>query len=149
MSLIQTNTVFQGDVTIKGRTRNASGVVEPCKASIAVGDETANVINVAVQLQAPDSSKTNGKAYIKAYLSSDTAGDVLEATGPDAIAIGTNGTIFKSGGDSVVLFDLKSEVNGKIDLDITKSGADTFYLNLVMPNGDVVTSAAITFDATT
>lgn len=43
------------------------------------------------------------------------------------------------------VFDLISEVDGDIDINITESAADTWYLNLIMPNGKLVTSAAITF----
>jgi len=147
--LQQTDTVFQGNIDMKGRVRDQAMRIEPRVAKMSVGSETANVIPVTVQLQAPDAAPINHKAYVQAYLSSDAAGDVLEATGPDAIAIGTNGTLFKSGGDSVVQFGLKAEVTGAIDINVTKSGEDTFYLNVILPNGVVNTSTAITFDATT
>lgn len=42
-------------------------------------------------------------------------------------------------------FRLVSEVDGDIDLNITESGADTWYLILVLPNGLLVVSGAITF----
>ena len=42
-------------------------------------------------------------------------------------------------------FRLVSEADGDIDLNITESGADTWYLILIMPNGVLVASAAITF----
>ncbi len=118
-------------------------------ASITVGTEATNDIAVTVQLKSSDGSDLEYKGYVSAYLSSDATGDVLEASGPDTIVAGTDGMILPSGGDSVVKFDLKSEVDGDIDLVVTKAGADTFYLNLVMPDGRVVTSGAITFDATT
>jgi len=119
-------------------------------SEFTIGTEAANVINVAIQLVGGVYGRDVDRAMcLKWYLSSDSAGQVLEATGPDAIAIGTDGMLMKSGGDSVVQGDLTFETDGDADLDITKSGADTFYLNLVMPDGNILTSDAITFDATT
>lgn len=118
-------------------------------ATIVVGAEAANVINVAIQLKAADGSDIAYGAYVKAYLSSDEDGHVPEATGPDSIAIGTDGALLKSGGDSVVKFDLRSEDDGDIDINMTKASEDTMYLCLIMPDGTVKVSDAITFDATT
>lgn len=42
-------------------------------------------------------------------------------------------------------FDLVSEADGDIDLNIVESGAKTFYLVLVLPNGKLAPSGAITF----
>jgi hypothetical protein len=125
-----------------------AGKKQVATASFTIGAEAADVINVAIQLKDNQGNDIGFKAKVNGcYLSSDAAGDVLEATAPDAIAIGTDGTIFKSGGDSLHLFDLKSEVDGDIDLDITEAtGADTVYLNVVI-DGVVYTSGAITFAA--
>lgn len=118
-------------------------------AEFSIGAEAANVINVAVQLKDPVDGKPIDRAVaVPFYLSSDSAGQVLEATGPTSIAIGTDGVVIPNGGDSKVAGMLVSEEDGDIDIDITlSSGADTFYLNLVMPDGRIVTSAAITFAA--
>lgn len=125
-----------------------AGNKQVATASFVVGTEAADVINVAIQLKDNKGKDITYKAKLNGcYLSSDAAGDVLEATAPDAIAIGTDGTIFKSGGDSLTLFDLRSEADGDIDLDITEAtGADTVYLNVVI-DGVVYTSGAITFAA--
>ena len=45
------------------------------------------------------------------------------------------------------IFLLVSEADGDIDINITESGTDTFYLVLVMPNGKLIVSDAITFAA--
>lgn len=119
-------------------------------ATITVGTEAANVINVAIQLSGGTYGRDVTRALaVKWYLSSDSAGQVPESTGPDAIAVGTDGALLKSGDDSVIHGTLIFEADGDADLDITKSGADTFYLNLITPDGNLQTSGAITFDATT
>jgi hypothetical protein len=43
------------------------------------------------------------------------------------------------------MFELVSESDGDIDINITESGVATWYLILVMPNGSLVASNAITF----
>ncbi len=78
-----------------------------------------------------------------AYLSSDAGGDALAAA-PDSALIGTDGLAIPLVASRTFL--LVSETDGDIDLNITKAGgAATYYLNLVMPDGRVVTSDAITF----
>ena len=47
----------------------------------------------------------------------------------------------------VFVFLLTSESDGDIDIDFTDSGAQTVYLVLVMPNGRLVISSAITHAA--
>jgi len=117
-------------------------------ASIVVGAEAANVINVAVQLKSADGKDVAYRAGMGFYLSSDADGDTIEASGPDSWAIGTDGILLPDGGDSLISGVVISEVDGDIDIDMTHSGADTFYLNLLV-DGEVYTSDAITFDATT
>lgn len=120
----------------------------PATASFTIGTEAANVINVGIQLKDGLGQDLNHRCGLKMYLSSDANGDTIEGSGPDSWAIGTDGILLKDGGDSLISGILISESDGDIDLNMTHVGADTFYLNLVMPGtGKVVTSVAITFDA--
>jgi len=113
--------------------------------SFTIGTESANVINVALQFEGPaqgTAAATTCAAVV--WLSDDTAGQTL-ATAPDTVAIGTDGTLVTIGTD---LYFLITEADGDADIDITEAGgADTFYLNVQMPNGEVITSSAITFAA--
>jgi len=119
-------------------------------ATMVVGTEAANVINVAIQLKDGAGSDLAYRCGLNFYLSSDVNGDTLETSGPDAIAIGTDGILIKNGADSLISGFLISEADGDIDINMTHAGADTFYLNLVNPlTGKVITSSVITFDATT
>jgi hypothetical protein len=117
----------------------------PVDADFTIGDEDANVINVAVQLNDANGDECAVRRTIYAYLSDDANGDSIVATAPDGgVAIGTDGLADPiTAGKS---FMLTSEADGDIDINITHAGgADTFYLILVMPNGALVASAAITF----
>ena len=120
--------------------------------SNVIGAEAANVINIALTMKGGLNRKVTDRGMcLPWYISSDAAGQVLQsnATGPDAIAIDTNGALLKSGGDQVVQGHLIFEATGVADLDVTHAGADTFYFNLVLPDGSIWTSGALTFDATT
>lgn len=121
----------------------------PNHAVITVGSEDTDVINVAIQLYT-DSNAVNeltNVAAVYAYLSDDSGGAGVAATAPDGgIAIGTDGVFSEVVADKAGW--LISEADGDIDIDITESGADTFYLVLVMPaTGRVIVSDAITFAA--
>jgi hypothetical protein len=118
-----------------------AGIVN--EASFVIGAETANVINVAIQLK--DGTKDLvQRASILSYISSDANGDSVVATAPTTVAIGTDGVNIPLVTGKCFL--LTSEADGDIDMDITlSSGAATYYLVLVMPDGSLKVSGAITF----
>ena len=60
-----------------------------------------------------------------------------------SVAIGTDGLMIESTADKAGI--VVSEVDGDIDIDITEVGVDTWYLAMVMPDGRVEVSGAITF----
>jgi hypothetical protein len=112
-------------------------------ATIVVGTEVPNDINVTVQLTDADGNDLATAAAIPFYLSSDTAGQAI-GTAPDGgIAIGTDGLMIEWTANVAGL--LISEADGDIDITFTESGSLTVYLVLVMPNGSLVISDAITF----
>ncbi len=118
----------------------------PLGAAITVGTETANVINVAVQLQDANGVNLAVRGSVMAYLSDDANGDSLVATAPSGgVVIGTNGLAIPLVAGKA--FQLVSEANGALDLNITETGAKTCYLVLVLPNGKLAASGAITFAA--
>ena len=122
------------------------GFAVPDGATITVGAEAANSINVAVQLLDGAGDALATRAGIMAYLSDDANGDSVAGTAPDGnVAIGTDGVLIPVVADKA--FYLISEADGDIDLDIGETGGDTWYLVLVMPSGELVVSGAITFAA--
>jgi len=123
-------------------------------AEFTIGDEAADAINVAIQLKGPSSTDLQARASVLAYLSDDAYGDSVVATEPSgAVAIGTDGLLIPilTGASAAELaksiFQLTSESDGDIDIDITEAGAKTLYLVLVMPDGRLVVSDAIAFAA--
>lgn len=120
-------------------------------ATFTLDTENTNEITASVQLLDVEGRPMQKRASVYGYLSSDPNGDALEADSSTlTVAAGTDGICIPFGaGDAVgnTAFFLVSEADGDVDVSITQtSGADTFYLVLVMPNGDLVVSQAITFE---
>lgn len=113
------------------------------RATLTVGAEAGNVINVGIQLFGSNIPELAERGSIHAYLSDDANGDSVVATAPDTVAIGTDGLMIEVVADKCFL--LVSEADGDIDINIGKSGAATYYLILVMPDGSLQPSGAITF----
>lgn len=125
---------------------------DPIDAAITVGTEAANAINVAIQLKDSKGNDCPSRRTILAYLSDDAYGDSIVATEPNtSVLIGTDGLLIPlltgaAGAElNMSVFMLVSEVDGDIDITITNTTADTFYLILVMPDGRLLASGAITF----
>jgi hypothetical protein len=134
------------DLGAKSTSRDNLGVYEKMGApSFVIGAEAGNVINVAVQLKDSAAVDLAVRGAVVAYLSDDANGDSVAAAAPDGgVAIGADGVAIPLVADKA--FQLVSEADGNIDLDITHAaGAKTLYLVLVMPDGRLVASDAITF----
>lgn len=118
----------------------------PLKASLSVGAEAGNAIVVSIQLQDMNGNDLANRGSVLAYLSDDANGDSVAATAPDGgVAIGTDGLAIPLVAGKCFL--LTSEADGDIDLELTESGADTWYLVVVLPHGELAVSGAITFAA--
>lgn len=110
-----------------------------------VGTEAADVVTVQCQLTDGVNPITE-KVGLKAYLSTDSAGNVHKGADANlAAAISTNGVLVDLVTDGP--YFLVTEDNGRVDIAFTKTDAGTFYLNLVMPDGSIKTSTVITFAA--
>lgn len=119
---------------------------EVADVSFSIGDETANVRRIAIQLKDALGNDITERAMVSGWLSDDANGDTITASAPTTVAAGTDGSyhVITTGKK----FDLLSEADGDIDLDITlSSGAATWYLNILLPTGVIKTSAAIAFAA--
>jgi hypothetical protein len=118
----------------------------PNTVSFTIGAEAANAINVVVQLQ-DGLQAISERGCVFAYLSDDANGDSIAATAPDGgWAIGTDGLLIPIVANKAA--NLVSESDGDIDITITHAGgADTFYLVVVLPDGSLSVSDAITFAA--
>ena len=114
-------------------------------ASFTIGAETANAITVNIQFK--DKLKDVAeRVSVTAYLSDDANGDSVAGTAPTSVAAGTDGVYIPIVAGKC--FQLISEADGDMDLVVTlSSGADTWYLILIMPDGSLVASEALTFAA--
>jgi hypothetical protein len=131
-------------VTATGAELNLNdGVV--ADVDFTIGAEAANVINVALQLNDANGAAVAEAMNVQVFLSDNATGLDVTGTAPDGgIAIGTDGDIIGSLTANIALM-LQSEADGDIDIDITESGTDTWYLVVVLPSGKHVVSGAITF----
>ena len=121
-------------------------------ATFTLDAEASNEITVAIQLLDVEGRPMQKRAAVHGYLSSDANGDTLEAVASGlTLAVGTDGIVIVGGATNVLghhHFMLVSEADGDIDLSITETGgADVFYVVLILPNGDLKVSQAITFAA--
>lgn len=119
----------------------------PQTCTITVGTEADNAINVQIQLKDTGNADLAVMGHVTAYLSDDADGIGISGTAPaTSVAIGTDGAIIKEL-TTKLAWILQSEADGDIDLTITETGGDTWYLVVVLPNGSQVVSDAITFAA--
>jgi len=112
-----------------------------------VGAEAANAINVALQLKDAQGNDLAVHSSVFAYLSDDASGNSIVSAAPDGgWAIGTDGLLIPVVANKAA--HLTSESDGDIDVTITHAaGAKTCYLIVVLPNGKLSASGAITFAA--
>jgi len=115
----------------------------PAGATIVVGAEAGDVINVAIQLLDHNGNDLAISAAVIFYLADDANGITPTTGAPDDISIGTDGGILPYVAEISGL--LISEADGDIDIDITENNTPTFYLVIKLPTGKLVVSDAITF----
>ena len=109
--------------------------------NFTVGPSVSHVVNVALAFLDPDGKGLKDSGGVFAYLSSDPAGLVLAAA-PDSVAVGTNGLAIPL--TAGLVWELVSSLAGLLDINITKAAGGTYYLNVVMPDGSILTSPVIT-----
>ena len=123
----------------------ASSGWSPATSTITVGEENATVINVAIQFNDAEGNAMTTPCFANIYFSTDAAGQGYP-TLLDTLAIGTDGTILNAL-EAGLFVQAVSEADGDLDLDCTRDATTTMYLNLVAPDGTVVTSDVLTFTA--
>lgn len=115
-------------------------------ASFTIGTESADAITVSIQLKDAAGADLAVRGSVFAYLSDDANGDSITGTAPSGgVAVGTDGLAIPVVAGKA--WQLVSEADGDIDLVITEAGADTWRLVLVVPDGRLAVSGAITFAA--
>lgn len=117
---------------------------EAFDAVFTIGAEAANIIIVTVQLKDADGRNMDKVSSVKAFLASTANGDALAVVDAGlSVADGGGGWLSVLGDDQVFL--VGTTAAGVAVIDITDTNVITHYLGVVMPNGKVVMSGAITF----
>ena len=111
--------------------------------TFTVGAEASNIINVAVQMVNIDGQDMDERCCVGWYLSSDVNGDALATVPSVGISIGTDGLLIETITNSAGWVTCESD--GDIDVNIEDSGTPTMHRVIVLPNGKLAVSAAITF----
>jgi hypothetical protein len=132
-----TLTSFPNGLSISGFPQSAS-------ATMTVGIEAADAINVVLQLTDGNGEDMSVSSWCMFYLADDAAGDTPSAVAPTGgIVIGTDGALIEwTANLSGIAI---SESDGDIDITLTDTGTPTFYFVALLPTGKRVVSAAITF----
>ena len=125
------------------QTVNLAGVL--ADVSSVVGDSVAagETINVALQLKDALDSDIATPMVVRVWLSSDDAGETPAAAGT-SVAIGTDGSIIETL-TAATSFDILSEADGDIDIDVVHDAAESLYLNVAIPGQKIHTSLALTW----
>ena len=112
-------------------------------ASITVSAENANVRTIAIQLKDAQGKDIAHRAAVQIAVLADASGNAFAATGGSTgIEIGTDGAMLPVVAKK--LFLAISEADGDIDLTWTDTGTEAAYLAVILPNGRMVVSAALT-----
>ena len=123
---------------------NGKEISSPCvDASITVGDESANVRAITIQLKDANGNDIDYVELVEIVLFLDAGGLAFVVTGGSTgIAIGTDGALLPVVAKKYFL--ATSEADGDIDLTWTDTGTEVAYLGVRLPNGRIVMSGALT-----
>lgn len=112
-------------------------------ASIVVGAEASDVRAITIQLKDGQGNDLAHRAVVHIAVLADANGDAFATTGGSTgIAIGTDGALLPIVAKK--LFAAISEADGDIDLTWTDTGTEVARLAVILPNGRMIISAALT-----
>lgn len=116
------------------------------KPVFTIGAEAVNVINVAIQLiDRKNGNEISERVALRWYLTADANGDAIGTAPSVGTAIGTDGLLMEWTAELSGM--VVSEADGDIDINFEEAGALTNYLALIMPDGKIYVSGAITHAA--
>jgi hypothetical protein len=115
----------------------------------AAGAEASSAITCTAQVKNARGLETNAARALFGWVV-DASSAVVAA---NAVVAGTDGTMFGLGYTSVTSvanydsFVILTEADGDFDIKITKAGAATRYIKILLPDGQVSTGPVMTFGA--
>lgn len=115
-------------------------------ASFTIGAKQTNTINVAGLLKDARGQTVTGACVAKVYLSDNADGSTLTATVPTSnLAIGTKGIILGTLTTNKCV-EILTDSSGHFDINIVQTASPvTYYMVVVLPDGSITISLAITF----
>jgi hypothetical protein len=113
------------------------------QATITVGTETANVRAISVQLKNADGTNLTRAAVVRLIVFTTAAATALSIGGSTGLAIGANGMILNTE-VAKKIFLCKTDETGLLALTWTDTGSDPAFLGVVLPDGRLTMSAAMT-----
>lgn len=112
-------------------------------ATMTVGAEAADVRAITIQFKHGAGHDLNYRICVPIVVLADANGDAFVGTGGSTgIASGTDGALIALVAKKVFL--AISEADGDLDLTWTDTGTEAAYLGLVMPDGRLIISSALT-----
>ena len=112
-------------------------------ATFTIADQSAETRLVTIQFKDWAGNNLEVPVSVLCYTASNATGLTPAALGDAELLEATYGKINIL--LSKTVFQLISNAAGKIDVTVTENGIDTYYLVLVLPNGKLVVSDALTF----
>lgn len=113
-------------------------ISQPCvDATVTVGDESANVRNITIQLTDARGNDIDYAETVIVHVFADAAGlDWATTGGSTGIEIGTDGDL-----ETLVtkkIFMARSEADGDLDLTWTDTGTEAAFVGIQLPGGRIV-----------
>jgi ABC-type Fe3+-hydroxamate transport system substrate-binding protein len=126
-------------LTDKGNLEgNGLQITSPCvDATVTVGDESANVRAITIQLKDANGNDINYVETVEIIVFLNAAQTAFVVTGGSTgIAIGTDGALLAVVAKKYFL--ATSEADGDIDLTWTDTGTEAAFIGVRLPNGRIV-----------
>jgi len=119
----------------------------PVGAEFSIAAEAGDAIVASIQLIDENGDDTVGRHQVTVYLADDAEGDTI-STSAEGLAIGTDGILLGALGSTNAAGVFVTENDGDLDISISETtGADYYYLVVLLPNGYKSVSPLITFAA--
>lgn len=113
------------------------------QSSLSVGSEVTNAITVTCQFKDYRGNNTYDRRAMQAYLSGAADGSTLATAANGGVAAATYGLVVPEVTGQVFL--VVTDASGRVNVVITDTGTPTVYLVIILPDGSLKISAAITF----
>lgn len=111
-------------------------------ATFSIGSEAAEAIVVSIQLKDFLGRDLTARTAVKVYLLDDANGDAFNTDNYTTVAAGTDGALVEAVADKVL--ECICEADGDLDVSLTITGAATTYVAVVLSDGTLAISGAVT-----